>query len=242
MGDFHQHLAQPSTAFAGLAAEALTPCPSRKPEKVKSLDVFDSCPHPGDEVSDDATCNLCLTRLGRGTVPLTSVAAPGTPRAAASARGLPAVSASTAPPCDRPRVLGMAVLSVVRVAKRPGIRAAAHCDRLAAQAISRPLATAEPAMQARPSYDCQGGPRSHPDDVADQSNVGRAPDRGRTAQAGHRRGQVGGRDISGAASEAAITDMENLPEEPRAGSGVPGFPCRADDNPQSTVRPAYPGP
>src|SRR5262245_44859983 len=101
--------------------------------------AFDPSPAHRDEVSDDATGHLCLASLYRGTIPLTSVAASGTPRAAASARGLPAVSASTAPPCDRSPVLGVAVSSVVRVAKRPGVRSAPHGHYLAAQALSRSL-------------------------------------------------------------------------------------------------------
>jgi hypothetical protein len=76
--------------------------PGVRPENSKRLKVltcsspvlildpcdFDPAPAHCDEVSDDATCHLCLARLCHGTVSLTSVAAPGTPRAAASARGL----------------------------------------------------------------------------------------------------------------------------------------------------------
>ena len=63
--------------------------------------------------------------------------------------------ASSAAPADRSSVLGVVVSSVVGLAQRPGIRAAAYRDRLAAPALSRPLATAEPARHAWPSHDCQ---------------------------------------------------------------------------------------
>src|SRR5882724_13550276 len=128
------------------------------------------------------------------------------------------------------------------MARRPGVRSTPYGHRLAAPALSRPLATAEPATHARPSNDCQGAPRAHPGHVAGESHVGLATDRRGTAETGHRGGQVDGGEVSGAASEAAITDVEDLPEEPRAGSGVPRFLCRADGHPQSAVRPAHPGP
>src|SRR5262245_22284562 len=110
---------------------------------VLTLDPCTSVPAiiPCDEVPDDATRDLCLIGLHGGAGAVTRITAPGTPRAAASARGLPAVGAPTAPPCDRSSVLGVVISSVVRLATGVGLRPAVHRDRLAAPALSRPLAT-----------------------------------------------------------------------------------------------------
>jgi hypothetical protein len=55
----------------------------------------------------------------------------------ASARGLPAVGTLTTRPCHRSPVLSVAVSSVVRLAKHPGVRSAAYHHGLATPALSR---------------------------------------------------------------------------------------------------------
>ena len=93
-------------------------------------------------------------------------ATPGTSRASAPARGLSTNRPSPAAPPARSSVLGMALTLLDRLANSTRLCPAPHDPRLATSALSRPLATAEPARHARPSHDCQRHPRSHPHDVA----------------------------------------------------------------------------
>jgi hypothetical protein len=52
------------------------------------------------------------------------------------------------------RLFWVCIPTVGRLARRPGVRPAAHGDRLAAAAIPGPLAAAEPGWEARPTRDC----------------------------------------------------------------------------------------
>jgi putative transposase len=60
---------------------------------------------------------------------------------------------------------------------------------LAPEAVPGALEAIEPTQHARPACNSAGGPRADPDDVAEQSDLGRTTDRRRITEAGHRRGQ-----------------------------------------------------
>ena len=150
--------------------------------------------------------------------------------------------ASPAPPFDRSGALGVAVSAMAGLARCPGIRPAPHGDRLAAPALSRSLATGEPAgqpgrppvakevreliqamWQANPTW---GSPRIV----------------GELRKAGDRRGQIDGGDLPGAATQATVADVEDFSQESRAGPGGSGFLCRANGEAHGALRAAHPGP
>src|SRR4051812_41374762 len=74
-------------------------------------------------------CLVCLA------VSLSNLPLPGKPRAAASARRLPTDCPPTTAPDNGSPLLGVAVTAMVRLADGPGVRAAAHSDRMAAATV-----------------------------------------------------------------------------------------------------------
>ena len=118
-----------------------------------------------DEVSDDTTCDFCLTGLCRGAVPLTPVDATGNPSPPPSAGHLPAIGTQAAHPADRPAPLDLARPLVGRMAGRARLRATTHGPRVATEALPGVLATVESRRQAWPTH----GRQRHPS--VDQAHV-----------------------------------------------------------------------
>ena len=110
----------------------------------------------------------------------------------------------------------------------PGVRPAPHGHRLAAPALSRPLAAlSQQGTPGRPAV-AKEVRELIQDDVAGESDLGLAPDRRGAAETGHRRGQIDGGEVSGATAEAAVANVEDLSEEPRARTWSPwiSLSCR----------------
>jgi hypothetical protein len=112
---------------------------------------------------------------------------------------------------------------------------------LAPEAVPGALEAIEPTQHARPACNSAGGPRADPDDVAEQSDLGRTTDRRRITEAGHRRGQIDRGAVSGAATAATPTDVEGVLEQSRQGRGCHGFLCGAARDVQGTLCPGHPG-
>jgi len=173
----------------------------------------------------------CPRRIGRRhgfRAPLTRLAAPRGPRAAASARRPSGGRAASTTEASRPPALGVAFARMVWLAysraalSPPRLGEAEDGHLLAAQALSRSLDAAEPKGSAGPASHRQGGPRSHPEDLGVQSLLGITTHLERAAEAGHRRGQVHGGEVQGPSTQAAVADMAGLPRQPRQGAGVAG--------------------
>jgi hypothetical protein len=120
--------------------------------------AFDPSPSHGDEVSDDATCNLCSAGLCRSTMPLTAVDATGNRGPPPSARRLPAIGPQASPPADGSVPLGLARPPVGRVARHARLRATPYSPLVATELVPGVLATIESKREARPTR----GPQRNP--------------------------------------------------------------------------------
>ena len=87
---------------------------------------------------------------------------------------------------------------------------------------------------------CQGSAPTHPGDVAGQPDVGGATDCRRTAEIGHRGGQIHGREVSCATSEAPIANMEGISTDPCQRPGGPRFLHGADRDVPRALRAGTP--
>src|SRR5215471_9409107 len=175
------------------------------------------------EVFDDATCPYRPACLCSITVPVTSGPAPADTRSPASGLRVQTDRPAPAPPPIRSSVLVVAVTPVVRLARGSAIRPAPDRDHLATEARPGALATPESAGEAWTSCDCQRCTRLDSGDVASESDVGLASHYRRATEAGYQCGPIHGGEVSCPATQAAVADLEELPEQPCPGSGCPRF-------------------
>jgi hypothetical protein len=109
-----------------------------------------------EKIAAYATCRLGLASVFRLAVPVAPGDAPQDFGLTASGGGLPTERPSSPTPAERSPVLVVAFVGVVGLARCLTVRPTGYGDCLAEEAVSRPLATAEPPGEARPPRHCQG--------------------------------------------------------------------------------------
>jgi len=203
------------------------PVPSTNPVRTEPLDVTGPIHQPHMDGSTTPEHRGSGSEVTPGTHP-------GEPRPAAPDRGPATIREAAAAEAERSRILGAAVEDLGRVGEVARLGQARDRDPLASQGFPAVLAMEEPWTRAAQGL-CRD-PGSDPADVPGEPALGCATHTRRVAQTRHR-DQPGRRlQVHGAATEAAVSGVAGILDEPRQGHRVGGLLHRSDGDLQGLLR------